>query len=77
MITSQLISTNELFVKINEQIKLAKGLIDVDRKLMHTGDVKVADFIIAINNYMAVENVLRQTNINRLRLLNQFNYWNR
>lgn len=77
MITSQLTSNNELLAKINEQIKLAKGLIDVDRKLMHTGDIKVADLIIAINNYMAVENIMRQSNINRLRLLNQFNYWNR
>jgi hypothetical protein len=44
---------------------------------MHTGDLKVADFVIAINNYMAAQNLLRQTNINRLKLINQFNYWNR
>lgn len=77
IILSQIAANNELFVKINEQIKLAKGLINVDLKLMHTGDLGVADFILAINNYMAVENVMRQTKINRLRLINQFNYWNR
>ena len=77
MISNQILASNELFGKINEQIKLAKGLMDVDLKLMPTGDVKVTDFIIAINNYMAIENVRRQTNINRLRLINQFNYWNR
>ncbi|MNK53123.1 Outer membrane efflux protein [compost metagenome] len=77
LIRQQLNQTDALFPKINEQIRFSKGLIDVDRKLMHTGDLKVADFVIAINNYLAAQNLLRQTNINRLKLINQFNYWNR
>ncbi len=77
LIRQQLEQTDALFPKINEQIRFSKGLIDVDRKLMHTGDLKVADFVIAINNYLAAQNLLRQTNINRLKLINQFNYWNR
>jgi outer membrane protein TolC len=77
LIHQQITQTNALFGKINEQIRFSKGLIDVDRKLLHTGDLKVSDFIIAINNYLSAQNLLRQTNINRLKLINQFNYWNR
>ncbi|QDW25490.1 hypothetical protein FFJ24_011955 [Pedobacter sp. KBS0701] len=77
LIRQQINQTDALFPKINEQIRLSKDLIEVDSKLMHTGDLKVADFVIAINNYMAAQNLLRQTNINRLKLINQLNYWNR
>jgi len=77
LIRQQINQTDALFPEINEQIRLSKGLIEVDSKLMHTGDLKVADFVIAINNYMAAQNLLRQTNINRLKLINQLNYWNR
>ena len=77
LIRQQITQTDALFGKINEQIRFSKGLIDVDSKLLHTGDLKVSDFIIAINNYLSAQNLLRQTNINRLKLINQFNYWNR
>lgn len=77
LISQQIAETDLLFDKINNQIRFCKGLIDVDIKLLNTGDLKVADFIIAINNYLAVQNILRQTTINRLKLINQYNYWNR
>ncbi|WP_316846239.1 TolC family protein [Pedobacter psychrodurus] len=77
LIRQQITQTDALFGKINEQIRFSKGLIDVDSKLLHTGDLKVSDFIIAINNYLSAQNLLRQTNINRLKLINQYNYWNR
>ncbi|MDY0905433.1 TolC family protein [Pedobacter sp. CFBP9032] len=77
LIRQQIDQTDKLFVKINDQIRLSKGLIDVDSKLMHTGDLRVADFVIAINNYMSAQNLLKQTTINRLKLINQYNYWNR
>lgn len=77
LIRQQIDQTDALFGKINEQIRFSKGLIDVDSKLMHTGDLRVVDFVIAINNYMSAQNLLRQTTISRLKLINQYNYWNR
>ncbi|MET3115008.1 outer membrane protein TolC [Pedobacter sp. CG_S7] len=77
LIRQQIAQTDVLFVKINEQIKFSKALIDVDSKLLHTGDLRIADFVIAINNYMAAQNLFRQTTINRLKLINQYNYWNK
>lgn len=77
MLEQQLSATEELFLQINEQIKYTKALIEADSKLLHSGDVKVADFVIAINNYMSAQNLYRLTNINRLKLISQFNYWKR
>lgn len=77
LIRQQVAQTDALFSKINEQIKFSKGLIEVDSRLLHTGDLRIADFVIAINNYMAAQNLFRQTTISRLKLINQFNYWNK
>jgi outer membrane protein TolC len=77
LIRQQITQTDALFSKINEQIKFSKGLIDVDGKLLRTGDLRIADFVLAINNYMAAQNLFRQTTINRLKLINQYNYWNK
>ncbi|MBB5437402.1 outer membrane protein TolC [Pedobacter sp. AK017] len=77
MLYQQITATEGLYVQIKDQIKFARSLVEVDLKLLRTGDVKIADLVIAINNYMAAQNQFRQTDINRLKLINQLNYWNR
>ncbi|HXS36558.1 MAG TPA: TolC family protein [Flavipsychrobacter sp.] len=73
----QLRRTEELITDIDAQIKYSQTLIDVNGKLMETGDAKIADFVIAINNYLNAKNLLNQNNVSRLQLINQLNYWNR
>ncbi len=73
----QLKSTGDLIEDINHQVKYADGLINVNMKLLETGDAKIADLVIAINNYMTAKNLLTQNNTNRLQIINQINYWNR
>jgi outer membrane protein TolC len=73
----QISETDKLFGQINEQVKFDETLIKVDSQLLHTGDLKIADLILAINNYLAVRNLKTQTIINKLQLINQLNYWNR
>ena len=77
LLKQQINDQNSLYQKINEQIKFTKSLIEVDSRLLQTGDITVADFVIAINNYLSAQQLYRQTNINRLKLINQLNYWNR
>ncbi|NRF40797.1 TolC family protein [Pedobacter foliorum] len=72
----QLQATQELHAKITKQIKFTEGLINVDSKLLQTGDITIADYVIAINNYLSTQYMLRQVNISRLQLINQLNYWN-
>lgn len=72
----QLQATQELQSKITRQIKFTESLINVDSKLLQTGDITIADYVIAINNYLNTQYMLRQVNISRLQLINQLNYWN-
>lgn len=77
MLRQQLTSTESLISEINDQIRYSEELINVNSKLLETGDTKVADFVIAINNYLTAKNLLTQNNISRMQIINQINYWNR
>ena len=73
----QLQQTEALIEDINNQIKYSQGLIEVNTKLLQTGDAKISDLIIAFNNYLTAKNLLTQNKVNRFQIINQINYWNR
>lgn len=77
MLRQQLAATESLISDINDQIKYSEGLINVNGKLLETGDSRIADYVIAINNYLTAKNLLTQNNISRMQIINQINYWNR
>lgn len=76
-LSAQLKATEELIGQINEQVKYSETLITVNGKLLGTGDAKIADYILALSNYLNAKNLLTQNNITRLQIINQINYWNR
>lgn len=77
MLRQQLASTEMLLDDIRGQISYAEGLIKVNNQLLETGDARIADYIIAINNFLTARNLLTQNNISRMQIINQLNYWNR
>ena len=76
-LTQQLKATEDLIGQINDQVRYSETLIDVNGKLLGTGDAKIADYILALSNYLNAKNLLTQNNITRLQIINQINYWNR
>ncbi len=76
LLMQQLQSTQRLIDETNNQLKYVEGLIQANKKLLATGDVHIADFIIAINNYLSAKNIITQNTINKLQLIAQINYWN-
>ncbi|MCW3090161.1 MAG: TolC family protein [Ferruginibacter sp.] len=76
-LTQQLASTDELITAITDQVRYSKALMEANGKLLQAGELRVADYIVAINNYLTVQNQLSQNTINRLQIINQLNYWNR
>jgi outer membrane protein TolC len=76
-LSQQLTATEELIAEINEQVRYSQTLIDVNGKLLGTGDAKIADYILALSNYLNAKNLLTQNYITRLQIINQINYWNR
>ena len=76
-LNQQLKATNELIANINKQLKYVESLITVNEKLLQTGEVRITDYILALNNYINAKNLITQNTINRLQIINQVNYWNR
>ena len=73
----QLNATNRLIDQINKQIKYTETLITVNEKLLATGDIRLTDFILSLNNYFTARNLVTQNYISRLKIVNQLNYWSR
>jgi outer membrane protein TolC len=73
----QLRSTEKLINDINQQIRYTDTLITVNEKLLGTGDIRVTDFILSLTNYFNARYLVTQNYIDRLKIINQLNYWNR
>ena len=73
----QLQLAQQLVNEASSQLKYITALIEVNGKLLLTGDVKMADFVIAINSYLAAKNNIIQNTIAKLQIINQINYWDR
>jgi len=76
-LVQQLNSTDKLIDQINKQIKYTETLITVNEKLLATGDIRLTDFILTLNNYFNAKNLVTQNYITRLKIVNQLNYWGR
>ena len=73
----QLNATDKLIDQVNKQIKYTETLIIVSQKLLATGDIRLTDFILTLNNYFNAKFLVTQNNITRLKIINQINYWGR
>jgi outer membrane protein TolC len=73
----QLQSAEQLIAQATAQLRYTQALIDANRKLLETGDARIADYIIAIGNYITARNSITQNTISKLQIVNQLNYWNR
>jgi outer membrane protein TolC len=76
-LSQQLELTRQLIAETNEQLKYVRTLIQANRRLLATGDVRIADYVIAINNYLNAQNVVTQNIVNQFQIITQINYWNR
>lgn len=76
-LNQQLAENDALLAQVTDQMKYVESLIKVDTQLMQTGDLKIADLILAINNYLSVKNLFTQTTITGLQIVNQLNYWSK
>ena len=74
-LNQQLRATESLMDDINAQIKYSGTLIDVNKKLLETGEVRITDLILTINTFLNARNLLNQNYVNRMQIINQINYW--
>lgn len=76
-LTQQLNNTKMLIAETSNQLKYVRALIVANSKLLATGDVRIADYVIAINNFLNAQNVVIQNTVNQFQIITQINYWNR
>ncbi|HEY2727515.1 MAG TPA: TolC family protein [Parafilimonas sp.] len=76
-LSQQLQTTHQIINETNDQLNYVRTLMDANRKLLVTGDVRIADYIIAISNYLNAENTITQNIIKQFQIITQINYWNR
>ena len=76
-LTQQLNNTKTLIAETANQLKYVRALIVANRKLLATGDVRIADYVIAINNFLNAQNVVIQNTVAQFQIITQINYWNR
>lgn len=72
----ELHSSQQLIDETTAQLKYVEGLIQANGKLLATGDVRMGDYIIAINNYLNARNTITQNTVKKLQIIAQINYWN-
>jgi len=71
----QLNATDRLIDQVNKQITYTETLITVNEQLLATGDIRLTDFILSLNNYFTAKNLVNQNYVNRLKIISQLNYW--
>lgn len=77
LLIQQLNATQQLIDETSAQLKYVQSLIEANGRLLATGDVHIADYIIAINNYLNAKNIILQNTISKLQIITQINYWSR
>jgi outer membrane protein TolC len=76
-LSQQLQITKQIISETNEQLKYVHTLIEANRKLLFTGDVRMSDYIIAITNYLNAQSIATQNIIKQFQIITEINYWNK
>ena len=73
-IENQINQYEKLLSTAHQQINYSKTLVEANAKQLPTGDVRMVDFILSINNWMSLRGNIVQYNANLYNLQNQLHY---
>jgi outer membrane protein TolC len=73
----QLRAADDLSRQARDQEAAANVLVDAYRKLLPTGDLRIADYLLALASSLTARMSTAQYDTNRLLIINQLNYWSR
>ncbi len=76
LLQQQLNDLQSLAAPVNKQIEYLETLIKVNGKLLETGDIRITDYVLALNNYITAKNLVVQNKIAQYLVIQQLNYWN-
>lgn len=73
-INNQMEQYHKMIITANQQITYAKTLVEANAKQLPTGDVRIVDFILSINNLLNLQGNIIQYNTTLFNLKNQLQY---
>lgn len=75
-IIQQLNAIDDLIVENKNQYLLSESLVNANKKLLITGDVRMSEYILALTNYLYARSNAIQLLGSKMELVNEFNYLN-
>ncbi len=75
-VRSEIKQIEQLTGQIKNQLNTSETLINASRQQLTKGALSVTDFIITIKNDIDIKNQLNQSEMKKLQLTNELNYWN-
>jgi outer membrane protein TolC len=67
--------TREMIPLIKEEMDLASDIIRQDKDLINSGGISITDYLLAVRNYIAIQQYLNQYQVKVLQIINEINYW--
>jgi outer membrane protein TolC len=74
-LNKELEMTREMIPGIKEELELAQAIIRQDKDLINSGGVSITDYLLAVRNYIAIQQYLNQYEVKILQIINEINYW--
>ncbi|MBX6380287.1 MAG: TolC family protein [Thermoflavifilum aggregans] len=71
----QLRETEQQILSITQKLATSEELLAVDRQLVQTGNIRITDYLLAIQQHLLVQNSLDQARIRRWQVITELNYW--
>jgi outer membrane protein TolC len=71
----QLEGNQQIADQLLKQIQYSQILVKANHQLLETGEARLSEMILAINNYIMVNSLSVQNTIEKYRIINQINYW--
>ena len=72
---NEISQTEKLKSDAQQQLQLSQTLLDADKKLLETGDLHIADYLLALSAYITAQSTVTQLEVSRLQLISQYNYF--
>ncbi|HEU4717528.1 MAG TPA: hypothetical protein VFU15_06835, partial [Bacteroidia bacterium] len=72
----QLGEENRLIAQEQKTLGLSQSLMDGDKALLDQGQASVTDFILAVKNNIDLHHQLNISQVRKLEIINELNYWN-
>ncbi|SFV28800.1 TolC family protein [Thermoflavifilum thermophilum] len=71
----QLRETSQQILSITQKLATSEELLTVDRQLVQTGNIRITDYLMAIQQHLMVQTSLDQARIRRWQVITELNYW--